>query len=72
MVQLENCDLTDLTEADHTWLPSHFPLYLKSLGCQTEITKIPGEWKKGNITPIFKKGRKKHGDLQAIEPHLCA
>ena len=28
--------------------------------------KVPGDWKKGNITPIYEKGRK------ACEPHLCA
>jgi len=35
------------------WLPSHFLSYLKNCGC------LVGDWKKGNTTPIFKKGRKK-------------
>ena len=32
-------------------------------------SEVPGDWKKGNITPIFKKGRE---ELQAGETHLCA
>ena len=32
--------------------------------------EVPSDWKKGNITPIFKKGRR--GELQASHPHLCA
>ena len=32
--------------------------------------KVPGDWKKGNITPISKQGRPK--ELQASEPRLSA
>ena len=32
--------------------------------------KVPGDWKKGNIAPIFKKGRP--GELWTGEPHVCA
>jgi len=31
--------------------------------------EVPGSLKKGNITPIFKKGRP--GKLLSSEPHLC-
>ena len=36
------------------WLPSH------SIICDKSWLsgEVPGDWKKGNITPIFKKGRK--------------
>ena len=31
------------------------------------------DWKKGNITPIFKKGSKEDlGELQAVKLHICA
>jgi len=37
------------------------------------LVKSPVTGKKGNITPIFKKGRKEDwGKLQAGAPHLCA
>ena len=32
---------------------SHYPSYLSSCG-----SKVPTDWKTGNITPIFKKGKK--------------
>ena len=41
------------------------------------LGKVPSDLKKGNITPIFKKGRKEsllrkgEKDLQANETHLC-
>jgi len=35
------------------WLPNCSPSYLKNCGCQS-----PNDWKKGKITPIFKKRRK--------------
>ena len=38
------------------WLPSHSPSYLKNHGY---LVKSLVTGKKGNITPIFKKGRKK-------------
>ena len=34
--------------------------------------EVPGDWKKGNITPILRKGERKTWELQASEPHLCA
>lgn len=37
------------------WLSSHYPTYLKS--CDRQV--VTGKWKKGNITSIFKKGKKK-------------
>ena len=37
------------------WLPSCSLSSLKNHGCPGEV---PRDWKKGNMTPIFKKGRK--------------
>jgi len=35
--------------------------------------EVPGDHKKGNIVPIFEKGRKKDpGNYQPVSPHLCA
>ncbi|GAB0209794.1 mitochondrial enolase superfamily member 1 [Grus japonensis] len=35
--------------------------------------KVPDDWKRGNITPIFKKGKKgRPRELQAGQSHLCA
>jgi len=34
--------------------------------------EVPTDWKKGNITPIFKKGKKgRCRELQASQSHLC-
>ena len=34
--------------------------------------EVPGDWKKGNTTPIFKKGRKDDMELlTSLLPHLC-
>lgn len=48
---------------------------VKSLSTVSEKSwqsrEVPGDWKKGNISPIFKKGRKT-GELLAGQPHLCA
>jgi len=34
---------------------------------------FPGDWKKGHITPMYKKGNKEDPEeLQAGECHLCA
>jgi len=30
------------------------------LGKSQQSGEVPGDWKKGNITPTFKKGRKQH------------
>ena len=37
------------------WLLSHSPSYLKKSWLSGEV---PGDWEMGNITPLFKKGRK--------------
>ena len=35
--------------------------------------EIPGDWKKGHVTPTYEKGNKEdRGELQAGESHLCA
>jgi len=35
--------------------------------------EVPSDWKRGNITPIFKKSEKgRSGELQASQSHLCA
>ena len=34
-------------------------------------SEVSGDWKKGNITPIFEKDRRP-GKLLAGDPHLCA
>ena len=34
--------------------------------------EVPTDWKRGNITPIFKKGKKgRPEELQASQSHLC-
>lgn len=38
-----------------TKLPSRFPWYSKT----DHMSEVPGDWKKSNIAPIFKKGRNK-------------
>ena len=48
------------------WLPSHSASHLK-LWLPGEV---PGDWKKGNNIPIFKKARKRR--LQDGKPHFCA
>jgi len=36
-------------------------------------SEVPSDWKKGNITPTFKKEIKDDPEeLEASEPHLCA
>jgi len=38
-----------------------------------QSSKVPTDWKRGNITPFFKKGKKgRPGELQASQSHLCA
>lgn len=34
--------------------------------------EVLGDWKRGNIVPIFKKGRKKHPGNYQPQSHLCA
>ena len=35
--------------------------------------EVPGNWKKGHVTPMYKKGNKEDpGELQAAECLLCA
>ena len=35
--------------------------------------EVPSDWKKGNIVPLFKKGRKElPWELPTCQPHLCA
>jgi len=35
--------------------------------------EVPTNWRRGNITPIFKKGKKEDpGELEASQSHLCA
>ena len=35
--------------------------------------EVPTDWKRGNITPIFKKGKKgRPREIQASQSHLCA
>lgn len=46
-------------------LPSHFPSYLKSL--PVTAGEVPRNWKKGNITPIHKKGqREDQGNYRSV------
>ena len=52
------------------WLSSCSPSYLKNHELSGEV---PGDWRKGNMTPIFEKGLQgRPGELWAGEPHLCA
>jgi len=52
-------------------MDSHYPLYLRS--CGSPHCEVPTDWKRGNITPIFKKGKKgRPRELQASQSHLCA
>ncbi|GAB0185625.1 mitochondrial enolase superfamily member 1 [Grus japonensis] len=38
-----------------------------------QSAEVSTDWKRGNITPIFKKGKKgRPGELQAGQSHLCA
>ena len=38
-----------------------------------QFSEVPTDWKKGNITSIFKKGKSEDpGKLQASQSHLCA
>jgi len=38
-----------------------------------QSSEVPTDWKRGNITPIFKKGKKgRPRELQASQSHLCA
>jgi len=38
-----------------------------------QFGEVPTDWKRGNMTPIFKKGKKgRLGELQANQSHLCA
>jgi len=34
--------------------------------------KVPSGWKMGNITSIFKKGKRETQGLEANKPHVCA
>jgi len=56
------------------FLPSRVATLSRYHICQVKFVAVRqslGDWKKGNITPIFKKDRKRPGKLLASEPHLC-
>lgn len=38
-----------------------------------QSSEVPNDWKRGNVTPILKKGKKgRPGELQTSQSHLCA